>query len=173
MRPDDAFRAKGISSAYNIDQVPAAITALPLPGIRVEEVAVQAVAGNLVVETQGVVTGAAGPREGQLRVHPRHELGFAQALAGQLLGGDTRHQAGRRVRQDIVAGAAIKTDRLVDLIELEVGAHSGHLQRPVAARVDTGGFVVVPENARGHGDVLIKGRPDSSGHGLRRKRWPG
>ena len=54
-RPLDAFRAQGVGGTQGVDQVPAAVAALPLPRIGVVEVAVEAVAGHFVVEAQGVV----------------------------------------------------------------------------------------------------------------------
>ncbi len=160
--PLNAFRAQGIGGAHNVDQVPAAIASLPFTGIGVEKVAVKAVAGHFIVEAQGVVAGTTGARLRQLGMHPSHELGFAQALLRQQLRRDACHQAGRRVRQDVVRRSAIKADWFVDFVEVEVSAQAGHLQRPIAARVDAGGFIVVPENAGGHGVVLYRGRPDSS-----------
>jgi len=47
--------------------------------------------------------------------------------------------------QDIVAGLAVEVERRVDLIELLIGADTGNLQGPIPARVDAGGFVVVPD----------------------------
>ena len=55
LRPLDALRAQGIGGTDHVDQVPAAIAALPLAGVGIEEVAVQAVARHFVVEAQGVV----------------------------------------------------------------------------------------------------------------------
>ncbi len=80
--PLDAIGPQGARGSNDIDQVPAAVAALPFAGVRVEEVAVEAVAGDLVVETQRVVAGATGAGLCQLGVHPRHELGLAEALFG-------------------------------------------------------------------------------------------
>src|SRR5690606_27077820 len=55
------------------------------------------------------------------------------------------------MRQDIFAEPAIEIQRLTNQIQLLVGAQTGHLQRPVAAWIDAGCFVVVPEDARSHG----------------------
>jgi hypothetical protein len=57
------------------------------------------------------------------------------------------------MRQDVVTGLAIKVDRFVYFIEIEVGANPRHLQRAVATGVDASGFIVVPED-RGHGLFL-------------------
>ncbi|MNH33393.1 hypothetical protein D3C79_939030 [compost metagenome] len=86
-------------------------------------------------------------------MHPGHEIGFAQAVLLQLPGGDSRDRAGGRMRQDVVTGLAVKIDRFVDFIEIEVGAQAGHLQRTVTTGIDASGFVVVPENG-GHGRFL-------------------
>ncbi|MNS95078.1 hypothetical protein D3C72_1293210 [compost metagenome] len=152
-RPDQAIGTQGIGGAHHIDQVPAAIAALPLPRIGVEKVSVQAVAGHLVIETQGVIPRTTGTGRRELGMHPGHEIGFAQAVLLQLPGGDSRDRAGGRMRQDVVTGLAVKIDRLVDFIEIEVGAQAGHLQRTVATGIDASGFVVVPEDG-GHGRFL-------------------
>ncbi len=157
-RPLDAFRAQRVGGAHQVDEVPAAVAALPFAGIGVEEVAVEAVAGDFVVEAQGVVAGHAGARARQLGVQAGHELGFAQALLFQALRSDAGDQAGRRVRQYVVAGATIEVQRRLDLVERLVGADAGDLQRAVAARVDAGGLVVVPEDAGGHDALPWPGR---------------
>ncbi|MCY1377670.1 hypothetical protein D9M69_652540 [compost metagenome] len=127
---------------------------MPLAGIGVEKIAVQAIAGDFIVETQAVVTHAASARLDHFGMHASHELGLAQALVCQLAGGDARDQAGGRMRQDVVAGLTVDVQRHADFIEFFVGTNSGDLQRAVAARIDTGGFVVVPEQAGGHGGFL-------------------
>jgi hypothetical protein len=66
-------------------------------------------------------------------MHPGHEVGFAQAVLGQLTRGYAGDRAGRRMRQDVVTGLAIEIDRLVDFIEIEVGTQSRHLQWAIAA----------------------------------------
>ncbi|MNF83404.1 hypothetical protein D3C84_657280 [compost metagenome] len=152
-RPNQAIRPQGIRRTHHIDQVPATVTALPLAGIGVEEISVQAVTSHLVVETQGVVTRATSARCRQLRVYPSHEIGFAQTVFGQLARRDASDRAGRWMRQDVFTGLAIKIDRLVYDIEIKVSAQPRHLQRTVATRVDAGGFVVVPEDG-GHGLFL-------------------
>ena len=144
--PLDAFRAQGVGSANHVDQVPAAVTALPFAGIGVEEVAIQAVARHLIVEAQAVVTHPAGTRLRQLGMYPGDEFGLTQALLGQPARGDAGDQARRRMGQDVLAGLAIEIDRLVDFVERVVSANPGHLQRTVVARIDASGFVVVPED---------------------------
>ncbi len=151
--PLNALWPQRVRRTHGIDQVPATVAALPLAGIRVEEIAVQAVAGDFIVEAQAVVAGAAGAGAGQFGVHPGHEVTLGQAVPRQLRRADAGDQAGCGVRQDIVAGPAEQIDRRFDFIEVQIRAHPGHLQRPVAARIDTGGFVVVPENGA-HGGRL-------------------
>ncbi|MNH90518.1 hypothetical protein D3C73_430600 [compost metagenome] len=148
-RPNDAIGTQGIRGADHIDQIPATVTALPLPCVRVEKVAVQAVAGHLVIETQGVITGATGAGSSQLRMHPGHEIGFAQTEFCQLARGNAGDRTGRRVRQDVVTGLAIEVDRLVYFIEIEVSTQPRHLQWAIATGVDARRFIVVPEDG-GH-----------------------
>ncbi|MOA22132.1 hypothetical protein D3C78_1426720 [compost metagenome] len=93
-------------------------------------------------------------------MNPGHEIGFTQPLTGQPARGNPGDHARRRVRQDVVAGLAIEVDRLIDLIEVEIGSNTGHLQRSVAARCDASGFVVVPEDG-GHG-LFLNLRPAKS-----------
>ena len=79
-------------------------------------------------------------------MHASHEISFAQALFGELAGGDAGDRTGRRMRQDVFAGLAVEIDRLVDFVERMVSTNPGHLQRTVVARIDASGFVVVPED---------------------------
>ena len=151
LRPLDAVRAQRIGGADQIDQIPAAVATLPLAGIGIVEVAVETITCHLVIETQAVVAGAAGAGLRQLSMYSRHELGLGQPLFRQNLRRDAGNPAGCRMRQDIVGGLAIEVERLADFVELLVGAQTGDLQRTIAARVDAGGFVVVPEDAGAHG----------------------
>jgi hypothetical protein len=50
------------------------------------------------------------------------------------------------MRQDVITGQAVKIDRFVYFIEIEVGANPRDLQRSVATGVDASGFIVVPED---------------------------
>ncbi|MNF37685.1 hypothetical protein D3C84_186130 [compost metagenome] len=150
LRPVDAFGAQGIRRTHNVDQVPAAVAALPFARIRIEEISIQTITGYFIVETQGVIAGPARTWPGQLRMDAGHELGFAHSLFSQARRCDSGNQAGCRVWQDIVAGLAIEIDRFLDFVQFEIGANSCDLQGAVAARIDTGGFVVVPENTGAH-----------------------
>ncbi|MNE69607.1 hypothetical protein D3C80_1653400 [compost metagenome] len=60
LRPLDTFRTQRVGGANHVDQVPATVAALPFAGIGVVEIAVEAVASDLIVEAQGVVAGATG-----------------------------------------------------------------------------------------------------------------
>ncbi|MNI35139.1 hypothetical protein D3C73_891500 [compost metagenome] len=153
LRPDQPIGTQGIRRANHINQIPAAVAPLPLTGVGVEKVAVQAVAGHLVVEPQGVVARATGAGGRQFGMHPGHEVGLAQTVFGQLPRRDTGDRARCRMRQDVITGLAIEVDRFVYDIEIEVGTQPCHLQRTVATGVDASGFIVVPEDG-GHGLFL-------------------
>ena len=60
LRPFDAFGPQCVSSAYQIDQIPAAVAALPFARVRVEEVAIQTVTRHLIIEAQAVVSRTTG-----------------------------------------------------------------------------------------------------------------
>ncbi len=155
LRPHQPFGAQRIGRAHQIDQVPAAVAALPFARIGIMEVAVQAVARYLIIEAQGVVAGAASARQRQLLMQQMDELGFAQPLAGERLGCDPGHQASGRMRQDVVTETAVDVQGLANLFQRLVGADAGDLQRPIAARGDASGFEVIPEDAGRHGRFLL------------------
>ncbi len=67
LRPIDTFRAQGISGANHVDQVPTTITALPFARIRVEKIAIQAVARHFIVKPQRVIAGTAPSPEPPVR----------------------------------------------------------------------------------------------------------
>ena len=60
--PFNAFRAQCIGTTDNIEQVPARVTALPLTRIRVKEIAIERVTGELIVKANAVVAGNTGTR---------------------------------------------------------------------------------------------------------------
>ena len=150
LRPDQSFRAQGIRRAQQVDEIPATVTTLPLTGIGVDKVAPEAETGDFVIETQAVVACRTGPRLDHLLLEALHELHLGNALLGQTLRGNAGDQAGLRMRQDILGQLAVEIERLADLIELFIGTYPGHLQRAVTARIDPGGFEVVPENTGSH-----------------------
>ena len=154
LRPVDAFGAQSVGGTQQINQIPAGVAALPLAAIGVEEVAIQAVARHFVIEAQTVVTRATGARHTHLGMQARHKLALRQPPLSQALRGDASNQASHGMGQDIVAGLAIQIERFADFIQRLVGANAGHLQRAITARVDAGGFVVIPEDAGRHGEVL-------------------
>ncbi len=127
LRPHQPFGAQRIGRAHQIDQVPTAVAALPFARIGIMEVAIQAVARYLVIETQGVVAGAASTRQRQLLMQQMDELGFAQPLAGERLGRDPGHQASGRMRQDVVTETAVDVQGLANLFQRLVGADAGDL----------------------------------------------
>ncbi len=58
---------------------------------------------------------------------------------------DAGQQAGLGVGQVIAGRAAEILNRLADRVQLQISADAGELRRPVAARLDAKGLVVVPE----------------------------
>ena len=66
------------------------------------------------------------------------------------------------MRQDIVTGLAVDIQWLINFIKVFIGTNPRYLQWPVAARVNTRGFVVVPKEARDHSNVLMLRRRQSS-----------
>ena len=157
-RPLDALRTQGVTHAREVDQVPARVAGFPFALIRIMEIAVQQMPRELVIETQGVVADPAGSRRGEFVVHDRRKLGFDATLALGKLRRDAGDQAGLGMRQDIGRGLAIKHDRIADDLQIEVCADTGELRGPVAARIGTGGLVVVPEERGcGHGNRAGQG----------------
>jgi hypothetical protein len=95
--PGDALRTQGFAHAHEVDEVPAGVAVFPLAPVRLVEVAVKQVPGELVVEAQRVVADGAGARPGDLLVDGRGEVGLAQALSLGELGRDAGDQAGDRM----------------------------------------------------------------------------
>jgi len=154
-RPANSFRAQRIGGTHQIDQVPTAVAALPFACIRIVEIAVQAVAGHFVVETQAVVAGTAGSGSRQFPMQMMNELGLAHPLLLQNCRRDSRDQARGGMGKDVVAGSTVDVQRLADFLERLVGADTGNLQGAVAAGRYACGFEVVPEDAWSHGTVLL------------------
>ena len=144
-RPDDAFGPQRLAQAYQVDQVPARVAVFPLAAVRLVEVPVQHLPGELVVEAQRVVADPAGARRRQLFVHAGSEFGLADAFALGLLRRDAGDQAGVGVGRHLQRRLAVEHHRFADDLQFHVGADAGELQRPVAPRVGAGGLVVVPE----------------------------
>ena len=99
--PLDTLGAKRIGTAQQIDQIPAAVTTLPLSSIRIVEVAIEAVTRHLIIKAQAVVTGRAGSRHRHLGMQTGHELSLRQAALGNHLRADPGDQAGLRMGQDV------------------------------------------------------------------------
>ena len=73
-RPLNTLRAQRIGGAHHVDNIPAGIAVLPFPGIGIVEVAVQRIAGDLVIKAQGIVAHAAGAGPGELLVDQANEF---------------------------------------------------------------------------------------------------
>src|SRR5690625_4807173 len=161
--PLQALGPQGMAGAHHVQQIPARIAVLPLPGIGVVKVAIQGVAGHLVVETQAVVAHTAGSGGGQFGVDGGDELRLTHPPLRRALGGEPGDQAGLGLGQVIPGRMALDGQGLADLVELEVGAQAGKLGRPVPARVGPPGLVVVPvEACHGHGRPQIRSSCSSS-----------
>src|ERR1700722_1024549 len=144
-RPFDAFRTQTVRHARQIDDVPARIAFLPLAFVRIEEISIQQIAGEFVVEADGVETDAARTRHRQFFVHARSEVGFNQSFALDMLRRDAGDETRQRPWQNIRREFAIKTNGFADRFEIQCRADSRELRRPIAPRIDTECFVVVPE----------------------------
>src|SRR5262245_57977308 len=83
-------------------------------------------------------------------MQPGHELRLAEAPLFESTRADAGNEASQRMRQDVIARPAVQIEGLADLVERLVGAYARDLQGPVAARIDSGGFVVIPEDAGVH-----------------------
>jgi hypothetical protein len=114
LRPLDAVGAQRVGEAHHVEQVPAAAVVLPFARIRVDQVAPEQEARDLVVEADGVVAHAdgAGLREGLLDV--RGELVLGNAALQAHLGRDAGDQAGLGAGQVVGRGLAIDHQRLAD-----------------------------------------------------------
>ena len=104
-------------------------------------------AGDLVVEADGVVAHADGAVTPQLGQDGVGEVVFRQPLGQAGLRHDAGEQAGFGVGQVVGRRLAVDHHRVAHLVQVEVGADAGKLGRPVQTRVAAEGFVVVPEEA--------------------------
>jgi hypothetical protein len=66
------------------------------------------------------------------------------------------------MRQDVITGLAVEVHRLGYFVELIIGADSRYLEWAIISRIDSGGFVVVPEDAGAHGRILNRRQPKSN-----------
>ena len=163
----DAGRTQGVEGPYHVDQVPAGVTVLPLPGIGVEQVAVEEVATHLVIEAQAVVAQGTGARLAHQRLDAAGELGLGQAAAAGLLGRDAGDQAGLGVGQEVIGRLAEPLHRRADLVELGIGAEGRELRGAIAARIGTEGLVVVPQEGQRGGMRRRHERGLSNGAGMK------
>ena len=92
LRPLDALGPQRPGGAHDVEQVPAAALVLPLARVRVDQVAPEQVARDLVVEADRVVADAdrAGLRQRAL------DLGGERVLGQALLEAGLRHDAGEQ-----------------------------------------------------------------------------
>ena len=146
-RPLDAFGAQRPGAAHDVQQVPAAAAVTPLARVRVDQVAPEQVARDLVVEADRVVADPGRARPAEFALDRRRERVFGQATLEAPLRRDAGQQAGLGIGQRVGRGLAVQHHRRADLVQLGVGADAGELRRPVTARQAAEGFVVVPEEA--------------------------
>jgi hypothetical protein len=106
---------------------------LPFARIRIDQVAPEHEAGDLVVEADGVVAHADGAGLRKRLLDGGGELVLGHAPFQTLLRRDAGNQAGLRVGQEIIGRLAIQHDRIADLVQLGIGADRGKLRRAVAA----------------------------------------
>ncbi len=149
-RPLDALGPHRPHQAQHVQQIPARIAVVPLAFVRIMEIAEQAVADELIVEPQRVVTQCAGAGARQLFVDAVEGLSLADALGQRLLRGDAGDQGGHRRGQQVIGRPHEEADRRVDLVEIGVGADGGVLRDARAPRVLAEGFQVVEQEAVGH-----------------------
>jgi hypothetical protein len=114
------------------------------------EIAVQAIAGELVIETDAVVTQGAGAGSGQFIVDGPEEICLANSLFLRLLRRDAGNQTGTGLGQHIVSRPGVNHERLADWIEIQIGSQTGELHSPVPARIRAPGFVIMPVEAGCH-----------------------
>ena len=137
------LRTQGIAGPQHVEDVPAGVAVLPAVGIGVVEVAIEGVAGHLVIEADAVVAQHAGVRGGELLVNLANEVRLAQPVLHRLLRRDAGDEAGFRLRQVVRRRLAIDHQRLADDVEIGVGANARKLRRPVPGGADAEGLVVM------------------------------
>src|SRR5688500_872319 len=86
--PPDRLGPQRVRHAHHVEQVPARIAAAPFALVGIEEIPEQAMADELIVETQRVVAERAGFRPRHFLEDAREDLGFVDALAQRMLRGD-------------------------------------------------------------------------------------
>ena len=144
VRPDQPLRPEGPGQAQHVQQVPAAVAVLPLPGVGIDEVAEQGGAGEFVVEAQAVVADRAGLGPGKLLVHGADEGLFLDPQARHGARADAGEGAGHRIRQVVGAEPAPQFQRRLHRHQIGVGAQAGELGRAVRPGVHPEGLIIVP-----------------------------
>ena len=153
-RPVDALGTQGMRQSQQVENIPATVTVLPLARIGVEEVAVEPETGDLVIETDTVVTHTTGSGCCKLLVNGGKKVGLAHSPLLDIARCHARHERRHRMRKVVSRRLAVEHDRLVDNVEFEIGPDPCELRRAIVARIDAPGFVVVPEQAFGRHDIV-------------------
>ena len=113
-RPLDPRRTQCLVGTGHIQQIPTAVTVLPLPTVRVTKAAPQGKAGNLVVKANRVVANPAGFRFSELLVNTGDECALGQPLLISQLRCNPSDPDGGRMRQSIGRGTRVESQRLAN-----------------------------------------------------------
>ena len=138
---------EGMGGADQINNIPARAVVLPFALVGINEITIQAEAGQLVVKAQAVVADPASARQRQLAVNLAEKGSLVQALALGLLRRNTCEQNGSWVRQGIASQAAPEHGRITDFVQFQIRAQGSKLGRPVFARIKAPRFIVVPQQS--------------------------
>src|SRR3546814_793186 len=114
------------------------------------EIAEQAVAHELVVEAQRVVTQGAGPRSRHLLEDAGERLGLVDTIALCALRGDAGDQGGDGRGQQVVGRLDHEVVRGLDFVQRFDGADRRELGDARAPRIRAEGFQVVEKEAGAH-----------------------
>ena len=107
-------------------------------------------AHELVVEAQRVVAQRAGLRARHQFVDAGEGFGLTDAFGQRVLRSDAGDECGDGRGQQVIGRFDVEADRLVDHLQLRIGAHGGELRDAGAARVLAEGFQVIKKEAFGH-----------------------
>src|SRR5690606_2860316 len=143
-RPNNPVRAKCICQPNHINNVPAGITVLPLPGIWVIKIAVERMAGYFIIKADVVIASDTSTRLRKLLVNPTDKLRLPQPFPLGRLRRNTGNQTSVRLRQHIIRRLTVNQERLRNDVEIQVRTDTRELSRPIPLRIRTKGFVVVP-----------------------------
>ena len=114
------------------------------PAVWITQVAVQGVAGHLIIKAQAVVAYRTGARLTERFIDLGNELRFRVTVLQRFLRGDAGNQAGLWRRQVVIRWLAVDHQRVFDNVQIRIRAHTGKLGGAVVHRVYAEGFVVVP-----------------------------